>query len=61
MSRPSCPVNGTISMPDRMGLDSWKCKGVMMNIIKSIVVAVVETVGFVAVIMSLAIFGLAFS
>lgn len=32
-----------------------------MNIIKSIVVAVVETVGFVAVIFSLAIFGLAFS
>lgn len=32
-----------------------------MNIIKSIVVAVVETVGFVAVIASLAIFGLAFS
>lgn len=32
-----------------------------MKIIKSIVVAVVETVGFVAVVMSLAIFGLAFS
>ena len=33
----------------------------MMNIIKSIVMAVVETVGFVAVIVALAIFGLAFS
>lgn len=32
-----------------------------MDIIKSIVVAVVETVGFIAVIVSLAIFGLAFS
>ena len=32
-----------------------------MNIVKSIIVAVVETVGFIAVIMSLAIFGLAFS
>ena len=32
-----------------------------MNIIKSIIVAVVETVGFIAVIVSLAIFGLAFS
>ena len=32
-----------------------------MDIVKSIVVAVLETVGFVAVIMSLAIFGLAFS
>ena len=32
-----------------------------MNIIKSIVMAVVETVGFVATIIALAIFGLAFS
>ena len=32
-----------------------------MNIIKSIVMAVVETAGFVATIVALAIFGLAFS
>ena len=32
-----------------------------MNIVKSIVMAVVETAGFVATIVALAIFGLAFS
>ena len=32
-----------------------------MNVVKSIIVAVLETVGFVAVTASLAIFGLAFS
>ena len=33
----------------------------MMNIIKSIVVAVVETVGFVVAVIGITIFGIAFS